>query len=832
MMFVLTLIKLLFLIRNGSCLIGAALQRVLNPGDVVIGGLFPIHNKVIENNTVKPTAWMCDLASIDMEVMLYSQAMIYTIERINNSSLLPEVKLGYEIYDTCSSVSTALRASLNLMKGEPPDEKCLVSHDDLNNTVKAVIGERSSEVSVAVARLLALPLMTQISYASTSELLSSRSKFPSFFRTVPSDEHQTNAIAQLVHKLNFVPVGVIGSEDEYGKYGAERLTDDFQKYNICVEFKVILPADFSQNSTFTELENTLANTRAEAIVLFTKETNAKVILKKAIMAGLNRTWIASDAWSTSKDILELEHLSKCGRIFGITCKRNKVPGFMEYMDGFTNQSNTSGSFFHTLLSENPFCSTEPQDQNCSSFASNPVNQAGGQNCIFKKCLMDFIREDQSYEPYSIYMAVNVIAQGLESLLQKYNGTHFPAWMLTESIKQANYSMDNTTNMTLNENGEVNIGYDILEWKTETPKTFTTIGKYEQSNISVNVVPETNSVTKFNCSKSCKPGFEFYTLNPEKPCCKGCKPCEHNFFSNDGIKCQLCLDSQNSSQCTTDFLQWTDGFSITLAVFSSMGLIVTLIVTVLFVMYSHTPIVRAAGGLLCFPTLFSLLACFISPFFFMGEPTNVNCRAGLPLFSLSFTICASCILANLLQISVGFSFKLKLGVWLKRVNQPVVVVLACVSVQVVMCAFWLVLFPPSRNGKNYEDGFILGCNEGSDKLFVATQAYTALLCVMCFFFAYKGRKLPDLYKNARFITIGMLIYLVVWIIFIPIYIQEHGKYERAIKASAILVSGYGILGCHFAPKCYILLFKKEMNNENAIAEYIRNHYEKKGIRIMS
>ncbi|KAL6477972.1 hypothetical protein MHYP_G00138070 [Metynnis hypsauchen] len=148
---------------------GEALQRVSNPGDVVIGGLFPIHNSIIENNTVKPTAWMCDLASIDMEVLLYSQAMIYSIEKINNSSLLPEVKIGYKIYDTCSSVSMALSASLDLMNGETPDEKCLVPNDDRNNTVKAVIGERSSEVSVAVARLLALPLMTQVTQFNCSK---------------------------------------------------------------------------------------------------------------------------------------------------------------------------------------------------------------------------------------------------------------------------------------------------------------------------------------------------------------------------------------------------------------------------------------------------------------------------------------------------------------------------------------------------------------------------------------------------------------------------------------------------------------------------------------
>ncbi|KAI4872246.1 hypothetical protein NFI96_034396, partial [Prochilodus magdalenae] len=518
------------------------LQRVLVPGDVVIGGLFPIHNnEVVNNNTIRPATEMCDPNSIDLQVLLYTHAMIYAIEQINNSPLLPKVKIGYAIYDTCSSVSMALRASLSLMKGES-QEKCLEFNEGYDNTVKAVIGERSSEVSVAVARLLAVPLMTQISYASTSELLSSRKKFPSFFRTVPSDKHQTDAIAQLVCMLNFVPVGIIGSEDEYGKYGAETLSDYFNKYNICVEFKLILPADFSANhSMLTELEQILASSRAEAIVLFTKESNAMTVLEKAIKTKVKRTWIASDAWSTSQDILELKNLQECGKILGITCKRNKVPGFLEYMEDFITRSNTSFSFFHNF-SSSPFCSTGSQDQDCSSFTSDPVNQTGGQNCINKKCLIDFIKQDQSYESYSIYMAVNVIAQGLKSLLQ--NGTHFPSWRLTESIKETNSSIDNTTSLTLTADGEVDIGYDILEWKTETSKKMDIIGTFNQSGIQLlnpEVLVDNNTVsfyelpvfvTKFNCSKLCDPGYEFYMLYPDKPCCKGCRKCEENFFSID------------------------------------------------------------------------------------------------------------------------------------------------------------------------------------------------------------------------------------------------------------------------------------------------------------
>lgn len=68
---------------------------------------------------------------------------------------------------------------------------------------------------------------------------------------------------------------------------------------------------------------------------------------------------------------------------------------------------------------------------------------------------------------------------------------------------------------------------------------------------------------------------------------------------------------------------------------------------------------------------------------------------------------------------------------------------------------------------------------------------------------------------------MMIFLVVWIVFIPVYINMSGKYQQAIEAAAILVSNYSVLCCHFAPKCYIMLFRKELNNENAITNYIRH-----------
>lgn len=106
-------------------------------------------------------------------------------------------------------------------------------------------------------------------------------------------------------------------------------------------------------------------------------------------------------------------------------------------------------------------------------------------------------------------------------------------------------------------------------------------------------------------------------------------------------------------------------------------------------------------------------------------------------------------------------------------------------------------------------------------------YIAVLALVCFACAFKGRKLPQKYNEARFITFSMLLYLMSWVIFVPIYVTTSGKYLPAVEMVVILISNYGILSCHFFPKCYVILFKKEHNTKSA---FMKNVYEysRKGI----
>lgn len=93
--------------------------------------------------------------------------MIHSIEMINNSTLLSGIKLGYEIYDTCTEVTVAMAAALRFLSkfnssGEIMEFKC--DYSSYMPRVKAVIGAGYSEITMAVSRMLNLQLMPQVGF--------------------------------------------------------------------------------------------------------------------------------------------------------------------------------------------------------------------------------------------------------------------------------------------------------------------------------------------------------------------------------------------------------------------------------------------------------------------------------------------------------------------------------------------------------------------------------------------------------------------------------------------------------------------------------------------
>lgn len=92
--------------------------------------------------------------------------MIFAIEEINrNSELLPNVTLGYKIYDSCSTPHKALKASIELMAGEKYSgfQERWQSNRTCHGTIPVVIGDGGSTQSLVVARFLGVFNVPQVS---------------------------------------------------------------------------------------------------------------------------------------------------------------------------------------------------------------------------------------------------------------------------------------------------------------------------------------------------------------------------------------------------------------------------------------------------------------------------------------------------------------------------------------------------------------------------------------------------------------------------------------------------------------------------------------------
>lgn len=90
-----------------------------------------------------------------------SLVAFHTIEEINNSSLLPGIKLGYLMCDACVYGTKALECVERMLaiNGSPT---ILTDYLNFTSPIKAFVGERYSELSLPIAKLLSLYMIPQV----------------------------------------------------------------------------------------------------------------------------------------------------------------------------------------------------------------------------------------------------------------------------------------------------------------------------------------------------------------------------------------------------------------------------------------------------------------------------------------------------------------------------------------------------------------------------------------------------------------------------------------------------------------------------------------------
>lgn len=282
------------------------------------------------------------------------------------------------------------------------------------------------------------------------------------------------------------------------------------------------------------------------------------------------------------------------------------------------------------------------------------------------------------------------------------------------------------------------------------------------------------------------------------------------------------------QRLVQYLQWDDLTSILLLFCSASGLLTTLGVLALFLRHSDTPVVKSAGGRLCFLMIATLSVGFCGIPFYMGVPTKAKCLCRQTIFSLCFTICVSCVTARSFQIICAFKMATRLpaayGFWMKYHGQRVSIgLISAAKFILVAVTIYTHHSEPVEPTVGSDPAVIsLTCSTNYKSSMIAQNSFDMVLSFLCFCFAYMGKGLPKNYNEAKYITLCMACYFGSWVALFLVMSVFRGMVVTVFDAATMLFNLFSITLGYFGPKCYVILFHPERNTpaffQTAIQSY--------------
>uniref|UniRef100_A0A8C6KC20 Olfactory receptor C family, v3 n=1 Tax=Nothobranchius furzeri TaxID=105023 RepID=A0A8C6KC20_NOTFU len=718
----------------------------------------------------------------DPRAFRWAQTMRLAVDEINQSpELLPNHTLGYKIFDSCAYPLTGQRAALAVLNGPNEEDSPMCS---VSSPLLSIIGESGSAQSIVVSRILQpfrIP-MVNISYFSSCACLTDRNNYPTFFRVIPNDDYQVKAIAQLLVHFKWNWIGLIRGDHEYGRFAVQGLLRELQGSSVCVAYQEMIPLLYNSKKALEIISS------AKVVVVFSAEGEMTPFLKDYMTQNITGIqWVASEAWITASVFTKSGFYPYLGGTIGFGIKKGYIAQLGDYLLTVNPQKYPNNTLvqelWEALYGCNPFPSSSSQFAPCSR----------------KEALLEqhsaYMNTSSPRVAYNVYKAVYAIANSLHNLLLCQPVLHnmilffasIPLLKLQHYIQDVKFKIaGEMVNFDLQ--GDSVPYYDIINWQRGTS------GNIEFVNVGFIL-----TLTLFY--------FLLLAFCPTDSI--ECQFCPENFWSNHDRT--ACIPKQ------VEFLTY-DSLGISLTVISVMGACLTIGVFAVFFHHRNTAVVRVNNSELSFFILFALTMCFLCSLVFVGEPTSWSCMLRHTAFSITFSLCISCILGKTLVVLAAFTATRpgdNIMKWFGPKQQRAII-FNCTLVQVVICAAWLIDAPPypSRNTKYERSKIILECSVGSSLAFWLVLAYIGLQACLCFILAFLARKLPGNFNEAKFITFSMLIFSAVWLAFIPAYISSPGKYADAVESFAILASSFGLLFCLFAPKCYIILLKPEKNTKQS------------------
>ena len=810
--------------------------------DIILGGLFTVHVDAAGSAGGKcgKTVWGKGMETLE--------AMFYAIDSINSdSNILPNVSLGYDIRDTCQSENIALDESVDLVlsNGQIDIESCeLITENNATMTpVSATIGPLESFVTIPVASFFRLFHMPQVSYASTSSLLSNRDRYKYFFRTFPPDDLQAQAIIDIILYYNWDHVSTIYSNNLYG----EPVNSNFHRLaklnGICIDINEPIDEHF-ETPAYYSLAKKLANTTARVVVLFAAVDHSELLIKEVQNVQRESNNSKTYFWIASVSSVEAASIypEVTAGMWGIVPFSNDDVSFDNYFSKLHPSNNERDPWFIDYYQEWFDCIVGLNCTNASVTSSPNYRQFTLVPLVIDAvysaayAIDTFLREN-CQKPL-VWFANNQTCQGQN---KEFNGQ-----TLLTYLQNVSFTSPTGNTIQFDKFGNVEGKYNILNYQVIsdcknctrryelTPICFWDqlstaehrLQFYSDKTVQFGIDESSDDIlysVKSQCQE-CPPGFVKRIV--VSSCCGVCDPCLGQNYTNStsSTQCEVCQNNQwgneplaGNTACVSvkeSYLQITDPWAVILILLAIIGLIAVTFVTGAFIWFWNTPLIKSSGREQMVLILIGITLCFLVTVVYLIRPSPAVCtfqRIGL---WFCFSLILSALFIKLIRIARIFMQR-KVTTRPKFIGSKyqILFTFMLVGVQMVLVLISLVVIYPDveesilNNERNFNDfpSLIVSCANPHPALISILMIYYSVLIIASNALAILTIRFPQNFNESKYVAFSTFALGLMWIAFVFTYLNTSHKFQTAVISFTIQMSALAVLLCLFAPRIFILLF---------------------------
>lgn len=780
-------------------------------GDVFLGGLFPVHAKGIGST-------FC--GELNEQVGIHRvEAMLYAIDQVNNNkNLLPNITLGTEIRDDCGTVNTALEQCLNFVLGALAnrEQMCPFSRGlpEINNKslLGGVVGPSYSTTTVQVASLLRLFDVPQVSYAATSSELSDKDRFEYFVRTVPPDSFQAQAMVDIVRYMNWTAVFAVYSRGSYGEQGMLSFKNFSEQSNVCIADSRLLEPDYTVDDYDRIIERFLKESDVRVVVMFCNYEDLRSMLlatKRSQKRGKHFIWLASDFWGTRLRHLEgLEDIADGAITLEVQTFNTQLKPFYDYFLKLNPSNNTRNPWFSEYW-EKHFNCTLRNTRRSTHLCKDSLHLSSTDVRVDAK--VPFVIDAVFSLAHALHNLHKNVCGGLPGFCPQMKNLDRTA--LLRYLQ--NVSFNGTTGLVrFNNNGDSAGKYDIYDFsRAALSRPYQKLGSWIEGDLKFNARGFMKGISypESHCGKPC--GLRGIKHIRDALCCYTCENCDERSYVVNEFTCKTCDKGMKPNAtfngCEPLRKQHLSRVWIVIVMtVSSIGIIATLIVCGVFIKFAETPLIKASGHEMSFVLIVGLLLCYGLAFVLVAYPSNVICAIQRLGLGLAFSVCYASLLVRTNRIARIFSGSVSPSFISPKSQLLITAVI--IAPELTMAVIALFINPPKPVASYEQDDFVLmKCNISTIGVAILC-GYNALLVLLCTFYAFRTRKTPLNFNEAKFIGFCMYTSCVIWIASLPVYFGVGGGLQVIALAFSSVISATTILLFIFLPKVYIVLFKPEKN----------------------